>query len=70
MVLHQYLVHSDVVQHHYTRELLIHGVSASNEAGASAISKLKEACGFGPKDELKRKYTGLSFSPPMPRSED
>ncbi|KAJ7841514.1 Cullin [Mycena olivaceomarginata] len=49
MVLFKYLEAKDVFQTFYTTKLskrLIHGVSASDEAEASMISKLKEACGF------------------------
>jgi cullin 1 len=49
MVIFKYLEEKDVFQTFYSTKLserLIHGVSASDEAEASMISKLKEACGF------------------------
>ena len=58
MVLFKYLEDKDVFQTFYTTKLskrLIHGVSASDEAEASTILKLKEACG----DDL------LSSNPPQ-----
>ena len=52
----------DVFQQFYTTKLskrLIHGVSASDEAEASMISKLKEACGFEYTNKLQRMFTGM-----------
>ncbi|CAL1712767.1 unnamed protein product [Somion occarium] len=49
----------------YTTKLskrLIHGVSASDEAEASMISKLKEACGFEYTNKLQRMFTDMSLS--------
>ena len=57
MVLFKYLEDKDVFQTFYTTKLskrLIHGVSASDEAEASMISKLKEACGFEYTNKLQR----------------
>ena len=62
MVLFKYLEDKDVFQTFYTTKLskrLIHGVSASDEAEASMISKLKEACGFEYTNKLQRMFTGL-----------
>ncbi len=61
MVLFKYIDDKDVFQTFYTTKLskrLIHGVSASDEAEASMISKLKEACGFEYTNKLQRMFTG------------
>jgi cullin 1 len=61
MVSFKYLEDKDVFQTFYTTKpskRLIHGVSASDEAEASMISKLKEACGFEYKNKLQRMFTG------------
>ncbi len=64
MILFKYLEDKDVFQTFYTTKLskrLIHGVSASDEAEASMISKLKEACGFEYTNKLQRMFTGTYF---------
>ena len=64
MVILKYLEEKDVFQTFYSRKLckrLIHGVSASDEAEASMISKLKEACDFGYTNKLQRMITGTSL---------
>jgi cullin 1 len=64
MVLFKYLEDKDVFQTFYTTKLskrLIHGVSASDEAEASMISKLKEACGFEYTNKLQRMFTGSNI---------
>ena len=69
MVLFKYIDDKDVFQTFYTTKLskrLIHGVSASDEAEASMISKLKEACGFEYTNKLQRMFTG-NVSTPFPR---
>ena len=61
MVIFKYLEEKDVFQTFYSTKLskrLIHGVSASDEAEASMISKLKEACGFEYTNKLQRMFTG------------
>lgn len=61
MVLFKYLEDKDVFQQFYTSKLskrLIHAVSTSDEAEASMISKLKEACGFEYTNKLQRMFTG------------
>src|SRR5258708_895236 len=61
MVLFKYIEDKDVFQTFYSTKLskrLIHGVSASEEAEASMISKLKEACGFEYTNKLQRMFTG------------
>src|SRR5712691_9801596 len=62
MVIFKYLEEKDVFQSFYSTKLskrLIHGVSASDEAEASMISKLKEACGFEYTNKLQRMFTGI-----------
>ena len=62
MILFKYIDDKDVFQQFYTTKLskrLIHGVSASDEAEASMISKLKEACGFEYTNKLQRMFTGV-----------
>jgi cullin 1 len=62
MVIFKYLEERDVFQTLYSIKLskrLIHGVSASDEAEASMISKLKEACGFEYTNKLQRLFTGI-----------
>jgi cullin 1 len=64
MVLFKYLEDKDVFQQFYSTKLskrLIHGVSASDEAEASMIAKLKEACGFEYTQKLQRMFTGPSL---------
>ncbi|KAJ7033020.1 Cullin, partial [Mycena alexandri] len=59
MILFKYLEDKDVFQTFYTTKLskrLIHGVSASDEAEASMISKLKEACVFEYTNKLQRMF--------------
>ena len=66
MVLFKYIEDKDVFQTFYTTKLskrLIHGVSASDEAEASMISKLKEACGFEYTNKLQRMFTGTPHIP-------
>jgi cullin 1 len=66
MVIFKYLEEKDVFQTFYSTKLskrLIHGVSASDEAEASMISKLKEACGFEYTNKLQRMFTGGLLSP-------
>lgn len=74
MILFKYLEDKDVFQTFYTTKLskrLIHGVSASDEAEASMISKLKEACGFEYTNKLQRMFTGeLANTEDMCRSTD
>ena len=64
MVIFKYLEEKDVFQTFYSTKLskrLIHGVSASDEAESSMISKLKEACGFEYTNKLQRMFTGIFF---------
>ncbi|KAG8984440.1 hypothetical protein FRB95_009792 [Tulasnella sp. JGI-2019a] len=65
MILFKYIEDKDVFQTFYTTKLskrLIHGVSASDEAEASMIAKLKEACGFEYTNKLQRMFTDMSLS--------
>ncbi|KAK0221987.1 Cullin [Armillaria fumosa] len=65
MILFKYLEDKDVFQQFYSTKLskrLIHSVSASDEAEASMISKLKEACGFEYTNKLQRMFTDMSLS--------
>ena len=65
MVLFKYIEDKDVFQTFYTTKLskrLIHGVSASDEAESSMISKLKEACGFEYTNKLARMFTDMTLS--------
>ncbi|KAJ7765141.1 ubiquitin-protein ligase [Mycena olivaceomarginata] len=65
MVLFKYLEDKDVFQTFYATKLskrLIYGVSASDEAEASMISKLKEACGFEYTNKLQQMFTDMSLS--------
>ncbi|KAJ7834545.1 Cullin [Mycena olivaceomarginata] len=71
MVLFKYLEGQDVFQTYYTTRLskrLIHGVCASDEAEASMISKLKEACGFEYTNKLQRMFTDVSLSKDLTNS--
>jgi len=64
-VLFKYIEDKDVFQQFYTTRLskrLIYAVSASDEAEASMISKLKEACGFEYTNKLQRMFTDMSLS--------
>jgi cullin 1 len=66
MIIFKYLEEKDVFQTFYSTKLskrLIHGVSVSDEAEESMISKLKEACGFEYTNKLRRMFTGI-LSPP------
>jgi len=65
MVLFKYIEDKDVFQTFYTTKLskrLIHNVSYSDEAEASMIAKLKEACGFEYTNKLQRMFTDMSLS--------
>ena len=71
MMLFKYIDDKDVFQSFYMTKLskrLIHGVSATNEAEAGMISKLKEACGFEYTNKLQRMFTGACSLPYTPMS--
>ena len=64
MVLFKYIDDKDVFQAFYTTKLckrLIRNFSASDEAEASMISKLKDTCGFEYTDKLQRMFTGWYY---------
>ncbi|KAI0288053.1 Cullin [Russula brevipes] len=64
MVIFKYFEEKDVFQTFYSTKLserLIHGVSASDEAEASMISKLKEACGFEYTNKLQCMFFSMKF---------
>lgn len=59
----RYLVDKDVFQKFYTRYFgrrLIHGMSSSDDAEMSMISKLKEACGYEYTSKLQRMYQDIA----------
>ncbi|KAG9048974.1 hypothetical protein FS837_011525 [Tulasnella sp. UAMH 9824] len=65
IIIFQYIKDKDVFQTLYEIKLskrLIHGVSASDEAEASMIAKLKEACGFQYTKTLQWMFTDMSRS--------
>jgi cullin 1 len=65
MILFKYIWDKDVFHTFYTTKLsrrLIHGVSASDEAEASMIAKLKEACGFEYIRKSQLMFTEISLS--------
>ncbi|KAJ7021899.1 Cullin [Mycena alexandri] len=65
MILFKYLEDKDVFQTFYTTKLcerLMRGVSASDEAEASMISKLKEACGIEYTNKLQHMFTDMALS--------
>ncbi|KAJ2997474.1 hypothetical protein HDV02_005515 [Globomyces sp. JEL0801] len=58
-------VDKDVFQKFYTKNLakrLVNSASASDDAEASMISKLKEACGFEYTSKLQKMFTDMSIS--------
>lgn len=65
MTIFKFLEDKDVFQKFYTKMLakrLVNGNSASDDAEASMISKLKEACGFEYTNKLQRMFTDMSIS--------
>lgn len=61
----RYLTDKDVFQKFYTSffgRRLIHGLSSSDDAEMSMISKLKEACGYEYTSKLQRMYQDISVS--------
>jgi cullin 1 len=65
MTVFKFLEDKDVFQKFYTKHLakrLVNGTSASDDAEASMISKLKEACGFEYTNKLQRMFTDMSIS--------
>jgi cullin 1 len=65
MTVFKFLEDKDVFQKFYTKHLakrLVNGTSASDDAEASMISKLKEACGYEYTNKLQRMFTDMSIS--------
>ncbi|KAH8817845.1 ubiquitin-protein ligase [Flagelloscypha sp. PMI_526] len=65
ILLFKYLKDKDIFQAFYTTGLakrLIHGLTASDEAEAFMISKLKEVCGFEYTNKLQRMLSDVSLS--------
>ena len=65
MTVFKYVDDKDVFQKFYSKMLakrLVNSTSASDDAEASMISKLKEACGFEYTSKLQRMFTDMSLS--------
>ncbi|XP_043318241.1 cullin-1-like [Cervus canadensis] len=65
MTVFKYMDDKDVVQKFYTKMLakrLVHQNSASDDAEASMISKLKQACGFEYTSKLQRMFQDIGIS--------
>lgn len=65
MTVFKYVEDKDVFQKFYSKMLakrLVHGNSSSDDAEASMISKLKEACGFEYTNKLQRMFTDMGLS--------
>lgn len=65
MTVFKYVEDKDVFQKFYSKMLakrLVNFASASDDAEASMISKLKEACGYEYTSKLQRMFTDMSLS--------
>jgi cullin 1 len=65
MIVFKYVEDKDVFQKFYSRWLarrLVNDLSVSEDAEASMISKLKEACGFEYTNKLSRMFTDMGLS--------
>ncbi|KAJ3336687.1 hypothetical protein HDU91_001701, partial [Kappamyces sp. JEL0680] len=65
MTIFKFLEDKDVFQKFYSKHLakrLVNGASASDDAEASMIGKLKEACGYEYTSKLQRMFTDMSIS--------
>lgn len=65
MVVFKYIEDKDVFQKFYSKMLakrLCHHMSASDDAEASMISKLKQACGFEYTSKLQRMFQDIGVS--------
>ena len=63
MIVFKYIEDKDVFQKFYTRMLakrLVNQMSASDDAEASMISKLKQACGYEYTSKLQRMFEDIS----------
>lgn len=65
MTIFKFIEDKDVFQKFYSKNLakrLVNGASASDDAEASMISQLKEACGYEYTSKLQRMFTDMSVS--------
>ena len=65
MVVFKYIEDKDVFQKFYSKMLakrLVQAMSASDDAEASMISKLKQACGFEYTNKLQRMFQDVGVS--------
>lgn len=65
MVVFKYIEDKDVFQKFYSKMLakrLVHHMSASDDAEASMISKLKQACGFEYTSKLQKMFQDIGLS--------
>lgn len=65
MTVFKFVEDKDVFQKFYSKNLakrLVNGMSVSDDAEASMISKLKEACGFEFTSKLQRMFTDMGIS--------
>ena len=65
MVVFKYIEDKDVFQKFYSKMLakrLVQSMSASDDAEASMISKLKSACGFEYTSKLQRMFQDIGIS--------
>lgn len=65
MTVFKYVEDKDVFQKFYSRMLakrLVNATSASDDAEASMITKLKEACGFEYTNKLQRMFQDMGVS--------
>lgn len=65
MIVFKYIEDKDVFQKFYSKMLakrLVHHMSASDDAEASMISKLKQACGFEYTSKLQRMFQDIGVS--------
>lgn len=65
MVVFKYIEDKDVFQKFYSKMLakrLVHHMSASDDAEASMISKLKQACGFEYTSKLQKMFQDIGIS--------
>ena len=71
MLIFKYIEDRDVFQKFYSKMLakrLVYDSSASDDAEASMIGKLKEACGFEYTSKLSRMFTDMGLSKDLNKS--
>jgi Cullin family len=71
MTVFKYVEDKDVFQKFYSRMLsrrLVNSTQASDEAEASMITKLKEACGFEYTNKLSRMFQDMGVSKDLERA--